>query len=300
MVAGDAMSEFKFACPVCGQHITADSSTTGGQIDCPTCFQKIVVPQAPGSQETKFILSASQVGKPRPTPAEVIARPPRISSSRSSLLTVIALVVFLGAAGAALFVFRDRVSKLLRPPPPAGSNAPPAPSSVPAAFNSKYAVPTNFTWTLDLGNVVIPETTAAGSVHGNGFRCEKAILRGGLLSLNQGKSWPWDLGVAVGFFARAGEELSGKAVEIEPSRPRAPRVVLRWKDERREPVTESITHGYAMKVAFGQATNGHVPGTIYLCLPDGARSFVAGTFDAEIRKPPPPKRPPAKPPAPKG
>ena len=66
MVTGEAMSEFKFACPVCGQHITADSSTSGGQIECPTCFQKIVVPQAPASAETKFILSAAQVGKPRP------------------------------------------------------------------------------------------------------------------------------------------------------------------------------------------------------------------------------------------
>src|SRR6266446_9700702 len=47
------MSEFKFACPVCGQHITADSSTGGAQIQCPTCFQKIVVPQPPVAGNTK-------------------------------------------------------------------------------------------------------------------------------------------------------------------------------------------------------------------------------------------------------
>ena len=47
MVGAEAMSEFKFACPVCGQHITAGSSASGSQIVCPTCFQKIVVPQAP-------------------------------------------------------------------------------------------------------------------------------------------------------------------------------------------------------------------------------------------------------------
>ena len=39
------MSEFKFACPVCGQHITSDASATGKHLECPTCFQKIVVPQ---------------------------------------------------------------------------------------------------------------------------------------------------------------------------------------------------------------------------------------------------------------
>jgi hypothetical protein len=45
---------------------------------------------------------------------------------------------------------------------------------------------------------------------------------------------------------------------------------------------------------FGQATNAHIPGRIYLCLPDPARSFVAGAFDAEIRKPSPPKASPPK------
>ncbi len=54
------MSEFKFACPVCGQHITTDSGSSGKSIECPTCFRKIVVPQAPASEETKLILSAAQ------------------------------------------------------------------------------------------------------------------------------------------------------------------------------------------------------------------------------------------------
>jgi hypothetical protein len=50
---------------------------------------------------------------------------------------------------------------------------------------------------------------------------------------------------------------------------------------------------------FGQATNQHMPGKIYLCLPDPAKSFVAGTFDAEIKKWTPPKPPHAKAPKPK-
>ncbi len=41
------MSEFKYACPVCGQHIKCDSSQGGSVMECPTCFQKIIVPQAP-------------------------------------------------------------------------------------------------------------------------------------------------------------------------------------------------------------------------------------------------------------
>ena len=296
MVGGEAMSEFKFACPVCGQHITADSSTSGGQIECPTCFQKIVVPQAPASQDTKFILSASQVGKPRPASAEGASQlgPLRASSPRSSILTAVVLVLLLGAAGAALFVFRDRISKYVRKPPPVPTNAPPA-----VVLNTIYAVPTNFNWTLDLTNAVLPETPAAGRVHGNGFSCEEAILRGGLLSLNQGIASAWDLAIFVNLYARQGEELSGKTVEIGPERPSAPRVVLRWRKEQRKPASLSFTNGYALKVMFGQATNQHMPGKIYLCLPDPAKSFVAGTFDAEIKRWTPPKQPHPKAPKPK-
>ena len=58
MVSYQSMSEFKFACPVCGQHITADSANSGGQLECPTCFRKIVVPQAPEAADPKFILAA--------------------------------------------------------------------------------------------------------------------------------------------------------------------------------------------------------------------------------------------------
>src|ERR1051326_1557644 len=95
------MSEFKFACPVCGQHITADSSNSGGQIECPTCFQKIVVPQAPTNPDSKFILSAAQVGKPRPVSA---ANGEQLASNhsadkRKSLIATIALVVLICAAG---------------------------------------------------------------------------------------------------------------------------------------------------------------------------------------------------------
>jgi DNA-directed RNA polymerase subunit RPC12/RpoP len=302
MVGAEAMSEFKFACPVCGQHITADSSTSGGQIECPTCFQKIVVPQAPDLADTKLILSAAQVGKPRPSPADTPSQlgPLRNSLHRSSLPTVIALLLLLGAAGAALFVFRDRILKAFRTSATAGTNALGPQPAAPVALNTNYAVPTNISWTLDLTNATVPDATAAGRIHGSGFLCEKAYLWGGQLSLSQGQTWPWDLGLTLHLFARQGEELSGKTVQIAPDRPRAPRVILRWKDEQRQPATETINNGYALRVVFGQATNSHMPGTIYICLPDSDKSFVAGTFDAEIRRPSPPKTNPPGPPRPKG
>jgi hypothetical protein len=301
MVALKAMSEFKFACPVCGQHITADSSTSGGQLECPTCFQKIVVPQAPTSQDSKFILSASQVAKPRPVSAEAASQlgPLQTSPSRSSVPATIALVVLVCAAGATLFVFRDRVLKFAHPKPQVVTNTPPPAPTAPVPLNATYPIPTNITWTLDLTNAALPETAAAGSVHGNGFFCEQAILRGGFLSLNQGDAKSRDLVIFVNLFAHQGEELSGKTVEIGPDRPSAPPVGLRWRKAQQKSASRTFTNGYALKVVFGQATNKHMPGKIYLCLPDPAKSFVAGTFDAEIRKPSPPKPPGSRPPRPK-
>jgi len=127
-------------------------------------------------------------------------------------------------------------------------------------------------------------------VHGNGFLCERAMLRGGLLSLRQGKIWPPDSGISVHFFTQVGEELSGKTIVVRPDRsPPLPQVVIRWKDEQNQPATENIDSGYALKLVFGQAANGRMPGRIFISLPDSSRTFAAGTFDAEIRKPLPPK-----------
>lgn len=302
IVGAEAMSEFKFACPVCGQHITADSTSAGGQIECPTCFQKIVVPQAPGSGDTRLILSATQVAKPRPTSADVTSQlgPMQRSPARTSWITVAALLALLCATGAAVFHFRDRLFKSLCAPAPAATNALQTQPAPPPPLNPTYPVPTNLSWTLDLTNAAFPHTIAAGRIHGSGFLCEKAVLHGGVLTLAQGDAWPGDLGLALHLSARHGGELSGKSVEIPPDRPHAPRVVLRWKDAQQQAVTETLTNGYLLKVMFGRATNAHIPGKIYICLPDEDKSFVAGAFEAEIKRGSPTNSGPHKPHPPNG
>jgi hypothetical protein len=293
------MSEFKFACPVCGQHITADSSTSGGQLECPTCFQKIVVPQASGP-DSKFIIAASQVSKPRPVGAQGDATDAPVSRKSALPIAAVLLVLLLGTAGTLAYVFRGKIFKTSGDQAQAPTNqyaktkAPPAPRTV-------YPVPTNVAWTLDLAKADIPDAKAVGSINSQGFVCEKAILQAVLphegkgqphcdLTLRQGRSGPADLGVTVQLFANAGEELSGKTVQINSDKaPPVPKVTLRWKDDQQKPVNRSIPSGYAMKLVFGDAANARMPGSIYISFPDDAKSFVAGTFEAEIRKPTPPK-----------
>jgi DNA-directed RNA polymerase subunit RPC12/RpoP len=269
------MSEFKFACPVCGQHITADSSTGGAQIQCPTCFQKIVVPQPPVAGNTKLILSATQVTKPRPagfdTHRDLGSR--RRTPAVGSLGFIVLLAALLGS-GAVLLLWAEDVLKI------------PVKPKIEVPTKVEYPVPSNTGWTMNATNTVVPEETVAGSVHGSGFKCERAILKGGMLSLRQGKTWPPDLGITVVLPAPEGELLSGKTILVGPRRPPPiPKIILRWKDENREQVTRDFTNGYVLKLVFGQPDHGRMPGKIYVGLPDDEKSFAAGTFDAEIRKP---------------
>jgi hypothetical protein len=42
------MSEFKFNCPHCQQHLQCDEAISGRQIQCPACKVLIRVPPVPG------------------------------------------------------------------------------------------------------------------------------------------------------------------------------------------------------------------------------------------------------------
>jgi DNA-directed RNA polymerase subunit RPC12/RpoP len=282
------MSEFKFACPVCGQHITADSSTAGSQLECPTCFQKIVVPQGPTAGDSKLILSAAQASKPRPTSIEATSDlgPLRRSRGRSLVSTAATLLVLLGAVAAAFF-WRAEILKAVRRLTPllASKAEKPAPADAPQVV---HASPAQVKWTLDVTNAVIPKTPVAGRVNGHEFVCDQPTLLGGALLLRQGEIWPPEFGVGILLFARQAEELSGKTVLVTPNQAAgAPPVILRWKEDQAQAISKTITNGYALKVVFGQAANGRMPGKVYIALPDEAKSVAAGTFDAEIRQPDP-------------
>lgn len=281
------MSEFKFACPVCGQHITADSSATGSQLGCPTCFRKIIVPQAPSSTETKFVLSASEAAKPRPVTAAAAATAAPVqpvSTGRSLPLILAALGVFLLAVGASLYLFREKLFS--KNPNPAAFLQTNATAKVEMS-RPRMPAGTNV-WSLDLADAQFPAETAFGKIHGLDFICDRAIAQGGTLNLRTGREWPPEVGVSIVLFAKQAEELSEKSALVTTNNLRSPRVVLRWK-EGAENKTEIYTNGFALKLEFGAQKGNRLPGKIYLSLPDPTQSCIAGVFNAEIRKPSPPK-----------
>ncbi len=273
------MSEFKFACPVCGQHITADPRASGTELACPTCFRQIVVPQAPVA-DSKLILAAAHADKPRPgggDPGQDLgplsrrrARARLPGTAALLLLALIGTAVWLWGSGLA-----QRLGLLPKPPP-----RPVTPARV------VHPIPTHIAWTLNPLAAVIPEQRAVGTLRGEGFLCERASLKAGTLTLRQGKGHTPDLGISIVLYAQRPEELSGKSVIVGPDRkPPLPKITLRWNDAQQLENSEEIASGYALKLIFGQPTDGRMPGRLYLSLPDTNHSFVAGTFEAQIRKP---------------
>jgi DNA-directed RNA polymerase subunit RPC12/RpoP len=291
------MSEFKYACPVCGQHIRCDSSQEGSVMECPTCFQKITVPQAPSSEDQKFIITGTKVGE-RPAPIIPEDRAVMAPEKNWPIAVVVVLVVLVCAAGVAVFVFRGEIfkSSAVVAPTRQVESGPDEESTTPATNQIRpkpapaaplVAPPASDTnWMLDLEAAAIPNSTAAGRIHGRDFIVERAILQNGTLTLRTGRGGPVEFGVMINFGGAQPESLAGQSLNITTNADKAAGVMLRWKDDDQQSKV-TITNGYALRLNFGQLSGNHISGKIYLCTPDETKSYIAGTFNADIRRPKP-------------
>ncbi|MGD0614205.1 MAG: hypothetical protein ABSA69_02050 [Verrucomicrobiota bacterium] len=264
------MSEFKFICPVCGQHIATDSAASGTQIECPTCFQKIIVPDAPKS-DSKYILSATQYIKPH-VPPPTSALPGRsIASSKGLGPAIFAFLALICTVLVGIHLLRGRN---------APADSPETPTTTIGSSGTARVTPA---WSLNLANTEIPDAAAAGKVHDKVFFCQRAVLENGSLVLRQGRQS--DVTVTIHLFATDSHALGGRTFNVGTNDAVAsPGIVLGWKEADLS-MTQKFTNGYAMQLEFGPVTAGNVPGRIFLCVPDKEESLVAGTFNAEINNP---------------
>jgi len=284
------MSEFKFACPVCRQHINTDASASGTTMECPTCFRKLIVPQPPAKGTSHLIVTALEVGKERPAAKSANEKEPEQAQPvvvKRSLVLPIVMALAVGAAGATVFLLKDKIFK-------SSSSESSQTNAVAGKKPSRpqYVPPANDTnWTLNLAGIQIPDTKAYGRIDGYDFTLQQAILQGGTLTLRQGTGKTADLAMVLNLFANQGEDLAGQSFTIEPTVEKAAKLTLRWKDEDNpgKTINKPFTKGYALRLEFGEVNGKRITGKLYLCTPDKGHSFIAGTFDAEIRKPAPPK-----------
>lgn len=140
-------------------------------------------------------------------------------------------------------------------------------------------------WSMNLSNVTIPVTTASGKIHGEAFRVETAKVENNILTLRQGKDFFPDRALTIFMFLKKGEALEGRTFHISTDHGfGAPHIHMKWRDgDKKAPETKIFMKEYAMRLQFKEKENGALPGNIFLSLPDASKSFVAGTFLAELK-----------------
>jgi len=223
------MSEFKFACPVCGQHMMCDASHGGSVMECPTCFQKIVAPQTPSS-DSKFILTGTKLTEKKINVRGVDAPATGETSNKFPGVLVVALILVFMAATAAVIYW----ATIIHPRQKAVKNPPPATNAV-AAKPEKPAVvapPANDRlWMMPLETNAITDLPVAGRIHGQNFIMERANFQNGTLTLRYGTKGSLEFGAQINFSGAQPESVSGKTLNILADTNKAARVTLRWKDE---------------------------------------------------------------------
>ena len=136
----------------------------------------------------------------------------------------------------------------------------------------------------------IPDLPAAGRIHGQDFIVERANFQNGTLTLRRGTRGPVDFGITINFNGAQAEALVAQTINVSTNTDEAARVTLRW-DTDVNSGRNSFDGGYALHLEFGLLdNNNHLPGKIYLCTPDAEKSYLAGTFNIEVRKSKPPKK----------
>lgn len=281
------MNEYKFICPVCGQHIKCDAAQVGQVIDCPTCVQKIIAPRVPENPNSQLLLKGSRVGDRPPT--TIVNVGPHPAGDRSKVFTAVLLIVLvLVGFGAAVIVgFRWASSRAVTPPTVVAAPANPmnqAPPVEPATASQSLPVPGQY-WTLDLNSVLTPEMAAAGNIRGNPFVATRMVLDDTRLTLRTA-DYPPQAGITIFLAGNVSRDVVGRTFNFKPQSVNAPWVNLRYKDAQGTPVEEMQKFGgYALRLELGPIIQGQVSGNIYLCTGDAAKSYVVGNFIAEVLKP---------------
>ena len=140
-------------------------------------------------------------------------------------------------------------------------------------------------WAMKLAGVQTPAAAVTGRLHGQPFKVDKVTLENGWLNFLQGRDFIADREIDVVVFEPDTAKLSGRTF-IFPKEEfgTSPHIWLKWKEAAGDmPKQRGFVDRYALRLEFGKLSAGKLPGKIYLCLPDKEKSFVAGTFEAQVK-----------------
>lgn len=272
------MSDFKFSCPQCGQHLSGDSEWGGRQIQCPGCQATINVPRSASASPPlpPVIASVPRGSAPSTSPRIRGAGPWLWIGLGAGALVLLALVAVIAALVLpALSKAKARARAVQKQQERAQR----------AQADDMRAAETAVT--TELASVIIADAPASGTLRGQPFRVEAAELNDVNLLLKQGTDFFPDASLRLFLFQKSGEALDGRTITVGPKEHRGirPHIHVSRKDsERGVPRTEIVSSGYTLRLEFGERQDGKLPGRIYLELGERHATKVTGTFEAKISK----------------
>jgi hypothetical protein len=194
---------------------------------------------------------------------------------RSVVLVLIAGVAATGCGGGSsstAVVTHDTQSKSA-PPGVDGTTA----SGLPTAPAEPYQ--------LDPANHRFPAGPPAGRLDGKPFTPNRVEFTEKSLVFRQGNEFDPDLELKVALRPDPGKPILPVTLTVKPDQKWAdanlPAVTTLAKSGTGTPRNVLVPEGYALTLEAGPREQGKVRGRIYLCLPDPAKSYLAGTFEAE-------------------
>lgn len=157
--------------------------------------------------------------------------------------------------------------------------------AAPAEGRTTDTGPDGSGWTKELAGVEIPSGPVTGRIQGQPFKMENVTLENGWLKFAQGKDFFANLEMDVVLFEDDSTKLSGRTFIVpKDGFGLNPHIWMKWKEEGGNlPKQRNFMDGYALRLEFGRLSRGKLPGKIYLCVPDKEKSFVAGTFEVQVR-----------------
>ncbi len=186
--------------------------------------------------------------------------------------------------------------------PVADATPPGADASGSPAVATPVAAPAVAGHELDAAKLVVPATPAVGTLGGGRFAPTEVTLTGNELTfavLKAGDAPGVASSLTVKFPAAGVKLADGFKLVVksdEPESPALPGVEL-FTTVGDKPLIHVYPNGYALSLELGKREAGKQPGKLSISLPDGTKSYLAGSFTAEARRvagePPGPDESPA-------
>lgn len=260
----DPVSQFKFACPVCGQHLQARAEEAGETTECPSCFKELTVPQAPTNGGGKLLITAALADGRRSSASRRPRRgshPTRPLSARGPLVFILLAVVAIGLVFGVILFSGNKNSNSGRD-----------------MFGRPYL------WTEQEAKLTLVETPVVGRLNGRDFELTTAFWKDTQLTFEQAGEGPEKLELQITFPLRGGELVPGKTFRLGAGdAPFGTPMQVSWTDENGAVRRRSIASGYVLWITFDEVSKATVAGRIHLCLSGTNQSWVAGQFSAENR-----------------